>query len=39
MSRRSGIRFADQDMRQLEKLRRFPFISDHSVIPYERETL
>jgi hypothetical protein len=31
--------FADKDMRQHENLRRFPFISDHSVIRYERETL
>jgi hypothetical protein len=39
MSRRSGIRFADKDMRQLWNLRRFPFIWDHRVIPYERKTL
>jgi hypothetical protein len=39
MSRRSGIRFADKDMRQLWNLRRFPFIWDHRVFPYERETL
>jgi cyclohexyl-isocyanide hydratase len=37
-SRRSGIRFADKDMRQLQNLPRFPFIWDHSVTPYERET-
>jgi hypothetical protein len=29
MSRRSGIRFADKDMRQQENLRRIPFILDH----------
>jgi hypothetical protein len=34
-----GIRFADKDMRQHWNLRRFPFIWDHQVIPYERETL
>jgi hypothetical protein len=39
MSRRSGIRFADKDMRQPWNLQHFPFIWDHSVIPYERETL
>jgi hypothetical protein len=39
MSRRSGIRFADKDMRQLWNLRRFPFIWDHRVIPYEWKTL
>jgi hypothetical protein len=32
-------RFADKDMRQLRNLRRFPFILDHRVIQYERETL
>jgi hypothetical protein len=32
------IRFADKDMRQHKNLRRFPFIWDHSVIPYERKT-
>jgi hypothetical protein len=37
--------FADKDMRQLWRLRRFPFISvhyvylDHRVNRYERETL
>jgi hypothetical protein len=30
--------FADKDMRQHKDLRRFPFIWDHRVIPYERET-
>jgi hypothetical protein len=39
ISRRSGIRFADKDMRQHWNLRRFPFIWDHRVIPYERKTL
>jgi hypothetical protein len=34
--RRSGIRFADKDMRQQENLRRVPFILDHSVIQYGR---
>jgi hypothetical protein len=29
MFRRSGIRFADKDMRQHKNLRRFPVISDH----------
>ena len=29
MSRRSGIRFADKDMRQQENLRRIPFKMDH----------
>jgi hypothetical protein len=29
MSRRSGNRFADKDMRQHENLRRFPVILDH----------
>jgi hypothetical protein len=29
MSRRSGIRFADKDMRQHKNLQRIPFISDH----------
>jgi hypothetical protein len=38
MSRRSGIRFADKDMRQKSNPRRFPFIWDHPVIPYEWET-
>jgi hypothetical protein len=38
MSPRSGIRFADKDMRQQLNLLRFPFIWDHRVIPYERET-
>jgi len=28
MSRRSGLRFADEDMRQHQKLRRFPVILD-----------
>jgi hypothetical protein len=37
MSRRSGIRFADKDMRQHENLRRFPVILDHAVIQYDRE--
>jgi hypothetical protein len=39
MSRRSGIRFADKDMRQHENLRRFPVILDHRVIQiqYDRE--
>jgi hypothetical protein len=32
------IRFADKDMRQQKNLRRFPFIWDQSVIPYERKT-
>jgi hypothetical protein len=36
MSRRSGIRFADKDMRQHEKLQRMPCILDHSVIQYAR---
>jgi hypothetical protein len=31
--------FADKDMRQHGNLRRFPFIWDHRVIPYERKTL
>ena len=39
MFRRSGIRFADKDLRQKWNLRRFPFIWDHPVIPYERKTL
>jgi hypothetical protein len=39
MSRRSGIRFADKDMRQHKNLRRFPVILDHSVIQYDREAL
>jgi hypothetical protein len=39
MSRRSGIRVADKDMRQLWNLRRFPLIWDHRVIPYQRKTL
>jgi hypothetical protein len=39
MSRRSGIRFADKDMRQHENLRRVPYILDHSVIQYVREAL
>jgi hypothetical protein len=38
MSRRSGIRFVDKDMRQYWNLRRFPFILNHSVIEHERET-
>src|ERR1700732_3906405 len=38
MSRRSGIRFADEDMRQYENLRRFPVISDHRVIRYDRKS-
>jgi hypothetical protein len=29
----------DKDMRQMWNLRRFPFIWDHRVIPYERKTL
>jgi hypothetical protein len=37
MSRRSGIRFADEDVRQHKNLRRFPVISDHLVIRYDRE--
>src|SRR3981081_3828579 len=37
MSRRSGIRFADKDMRQHENLPRIPFILDPSVIQYERD--
>src|ERR1700730_2719081 len=37
MYRRSGIRFADKDMRQYWNLQRFPFIWDHRVIPYERK--
>jgi hypothetical protein len=36
MSGRSGIRFADKDMRQHENLRRFPVILDHQ---YHREAL
>jgi hypothetical protein len=32
---RSG---SPKDMRRLCNLRRFPFISDHPLIPYERET-
>jgi hypothetical protein len=39
MSRRSGIRFADKDMRQHENLPRVPFILDHGVIQYERDAL
>src|SRR3981189_679489 len=39
MFRRSGIRFADKDMRQHWNLQRFPFIWDHRVSPYERKTL
>jgi hypothetical protein len=39
MSRRSGIRFADKDMRQHKNLQRFPVILDHSVIQYDREAL
>jgi hypothetical protein len=35
MSRRSGIRFADKDMRQHKNLRRFPVILDYRVIQYE----
>jgi len=38
MSRRSGIRFADKDMRQHWNLQAFPFILDHRVIQYERES-
>jgi hypothetical protein len=30
--------FADKDMRQQKNLPRFPFILDHRVIQYERET-
>jgi hypothetical protein len=37
MFRRSGIRFADKDMRQHKNLRRFPVVLDHSVIQYDRE--
>ena len=45
MSRRSGIRFADKDMRQTKNLRRFPVILVHSanldrgVTQYDREAL
>jgi hypothetical protein len=39
MSRRSGIRFADKDMRQLKILRRFPLISVHCVSRYQRKSL
>jgi hypothetical protein len=39
MSRRSGIRFADKDMRQHKNLRRFPVILDDRVIQYDREAL
>jgi hypothetical protein len=39
MSRRSGIRFADKDMRQHRNLRRYPFMLDHRVIQHEREML
>jgi hypothetical protein len=39
MSRRSGIRFADKDMRNTRIYRRFPVILDHSVIQYDREAL
>jgi hypothetical protein len=39
MSRRSGIRFADKDMRQQENRRRFPVILDHRVIQYRQEAL
>jgi hypothetical protein len=39
MSRRSGIRFADKDMRQHKNLWRFFMILDHSVIQYHKETL
>ena len=38
MSRRSGIRFADKDMRQQLILRRFSLIWDHLAIPYQRKT-
>jgi glutathione S-transferase len=33
------IRFADKDMRQHKNLRRFPVISDHRVIRYDRKAL
>jgi hypothetical protein len=39
MARRSGIQFADKDLRQHENLRRFPVILDYSVIQYDREAL
>jgi hypothetical protein len=39
MFRRSVIRFAEKNMRQHENLRRFPVISDHRVIRYDRKTL
>jgi hypothetical protein len=39
MSRRSGIRFADKDMRQHKNLPRFPFILDDWLIQYDREAL
>jgi hypothetical protein len=37
--RRSGIRFADKDMRQHKNLRRFPVILDHRVIQISPEAL
>jgi hypothetical protein len=37
MSRRSGIRFAEKDMRQHENPGRFPVILDYWVIHYDRE--
>jgi hypothetical protein len=37
MSRRSGIRFTDKDMRQRENLRRFLVILNHWVIQYDQE--
>jgi hypothetical protein len=39
MSRRSGIRFADKDMRQHKNLQRIPMILDHLVIQYHRDAL
>jgi hypothetical protein len=33
------IRFAGKDMRQHKNLRRFPVISDHRVIRYDRKAL
>jgi hypothetical protein len=33
------IRFADKDMRQRKNLQRFPVISDHGVIRYDRKAL
>jgi len=39
MPRRSGIRFADKDMRQYESPQRFPATLNYCVIQYDREAL